>query len=218
MNIFRLAGDCTHLLSFVVLLLRLYGYKSAAGISSKTQQMFLMVFITRYLDLFTNFVSLYNTVMKVLYISLSALICWLITSVDPWKSTNDKTQDSFQHWRFAVLPCMILACVFNEGFSPLEILWAFSIYLEALAILPQLIVLQRYGEVENLTGNYIFMLGLYRALYIANWIYRAKTEPHYHTHLITIISGVVQTALYVDFFYHYATSKMLGKKIELPST
>ena len=96
----------------------------------------------------------------------------------------------------------------------LQILWAFSIYLEALAILPQLIVLQRYGEVENLTGNYIFMLGLYRALYIANWIYRAKTEPHYHTHLITIISGVVQTALYVDFFYHYATSKMLGKKIE----
>jgi hypothetical protein len=86
-----------------------------------------------------------------------------------------------------------------------KILWAFSIYLEALAILPQLIVLQRFGEVENLTGNYIFMLGLYRALYIANWIYRAKTEPHYHTHLITIISGVVQTALYVDFFYHYAT-------------
>ena len=62
------------------------------------------------------------------------------------------------------------------------------------------------------------MLGAYRALYIANWIYRAKTEPHYHTHLITIVSGVVQTALYVDFFYHYVTAKMLGKSsIELPS-
>jgi ER lumen protein retaining receptor len=218
MNIFRLAGDMTHLLSFVVLLLRLYGYKSAAGISAKTQQMFLIVFITRYLDLFTNFVSLYNTVMKVLYITLSALIVYMIGNVEPWKSTNDPTHDSFQHYKFAVAPCLVMALVFNEGYTPLEILWAFSIYLEALAILPQLIVLQRFGEVENLTGNYIFMLGLYRALYIANWIYRAKTEPHYHTHLITIISGVVQTALYVDFFYHYATSEMLGKKIELPST
>jgi hypothetical protein len=33
-----------------------------------------------------------------------------------------------------------------------QLLWTFSIYLEAVAIVPQLIVLQRYGEVENLTG------------------------------------------------------------------
>ena len=117
-----------------------------------------------------------------------------------------------------MLPCFVLACFLNEGYSLIEILWAFSVYLEALAILPQLIVLQRYGVVDNLASNYVFLLGAYRALYIANWIYRAKTEPHYHTHLITIVSGVVQTALYVDFFYHYVTAKMLGKSsIELPS-
>jgi len=218
MNIFRLAGDVTHLLSFVVLILRLYGYRSASGISLKTQEMFLLVFVTRYLDLFTNFVSVYNTTMKLLYIGFSGFIVYLIRYQEPWKSTNDKSHDTFQHVQFAIAPCFLLACFVNEGYTPLEILWAFSIYLEALAILPQLIVLQRHGEVENLTGNYVFMLGAYRALYIANWIYRAKTEQHYHTHLITIISGVVQTALYVDFFYHYAVSKMLGKKIELPGT
>jgi ER lumen protein retaining receptor len=98
-----------------------------------------------------------------------------------------------------------------------QILWAFSIYLEALAIVPQLIVLSRYGQIDNLGANYVFMLGAYRALYIANWIYRARTEVHYHTHLITIVSGVIQTALYVDFFYHYVTARLLGKKtIELP--
>ncbi len=38
-------------------------------------------------------------------------------------------------------------------------LWAFSVYLEAVAILPQLVLLQRTRNVDNLTGNYVFLLG-----------------------------------------------------------
>lgn len=37
----------------------------ATGISGKSQILFALVFTTRYLDLFTNFISVYNTVMKV---------------------------------------------------------------------------------------------------------------------------------------------------------
>lgn len=59
----------------------------------------------------------------------------------------------------------------------LQCLWTFSIFLEAVAILPQLIVLQRYREVENLTGHYIFFLGAYRALYIVNWVRRVGFRP-----------------------------------------
>ena len=35
------------------------------GISGKSQILFLCVFVSRYLDLFTSFISLYNTTMKV---------------------------------------------------------------------------------------------------------------------------------------------------------
>lgn len=41
----------------------------------------------------------------------------------------------------------------------LQVLWTFSIYLEAVAILPQLVLLQRTKNVDNLTGQYIFFLG-----------------------------------------------------------
>ncbi len=41
---------------------------STAGISLKSQELFLLVFITRYLDIFTNFYSLYNTAMKIVYL------------------------------------------------------------------------------------------------------------------------------------------------------
>lgn len=126
-----------------------------------------------------------------------------------------------------------------------------------MAILPQLIVLQRYSVVENLTGHYVFFLGAYRGLYILNWvrawavvihaclgdgewgecridhvvhartharkgqvmcwvittppkrpipqqIYRSYTEKHYHHDFVVYGCGLVQTALYVDFFYYYA--------------
>jgi ER lumen protein retaining receptor len=41
----------------------------------------------------------------------------------------------------------------------LQVLWTFSIYLEAVAIMPQLVLLQRTQNVDNLTGNYVFLLG-----------------------------------------------------------
>ena len=96
-NIFRFLGDLAHLFSFVVLLLRLRVHKSAAGLSLKSQELFLLVFLTRYLDLFTNFSSVYNTVMKAIYISLSGIIVYMLRMKEPWKTTYDCSQDSFLH-------------------------------------------------------------------------------------------------------------------------
>lgn len=75
--------------------------------------------------------------------------------------------------------------------------------MEALAIVPQLIILQRYREVENLTGHYVFLLGIYRALYIANWVYRSYNEPFYRHNWVAYGCAFVQTCLYLDFFYYY---------------
>lgn len=65
MNVFRIAGDVCHLLSFVVMFWKLHTSRSVAGISLKTQELYVMVFVARYLDLFWNFLSLYNWIMKV---------------------------------------------------------------------------------------------------------------------------------------------------------
>ena len=121
MNLFRLAGDMSHLASFIVLLLKLIASKSSLGVSLKTQELFFLVFLTRYLDLFTHFVSVYNTIMKILYLGFTGAIVYLIRFREPFKSTNDKSQDTFLHWKFAVLPCAILAVIFNERFEVLEV-------------------------------------------------------------------------------------------------
>ena len=93
MNIFRLLGDLAHLLAIEILLLKIWKSRSCTGkqvqnlwtkirvvpilthlscfflgFSGKSQFLLALVYTTRYLDLFTNFISLYNTFMKVQYI------------------------------------------------------------------------------------------------------------------------------------------------------
>ncbi|XP_021606601.1 ER lumen protein-retaining receptor isoform X1 [Manihot esculenta] len=184
MNLFRFAGDMTHLVSVLVLLLKIHTIKSCAGISLKTQELYALVFVTRYLDIFTSFISFYNTVMKLIFLGSSFSIVWYIRRHRLVRKSYDKDQDTFRHY-FLVLPCLILALLIHEKFTFTEIMWTFSLYLEAVAILPQLVLLQRTRNIDNLTGQYVFLLGAYRALYILNWTYRYFTEEHY-VHWISV--------------------------------
>jgi len=220
MNVFRFAGDMIHLASFFVLFLKMLSSRSVEGVSLKTQELYLLVFVTRYLDLFFlhhfSWLTIYNTIMKIIYISSSATIVYYFRYKLPWKTTYKKDEDSFLHLKFAIAPCAVLSLVLNSEFTVIELLWTFSIYLEAVAIMPQLIMIQRYGNVENLTANYVFCLGAYRGLYLLNWIDRYLTEETYtssKTQWIIWISGFVQTALYCDFFYYYIMSKFMGRNV-----
>jgi len=215
MNIFRLSGDMLHLLSFVVLLLKIQATRSCRGISLKTQEMYTLVFVCRYLDIFWNFISLYNTVMKLVFLGTSFWILYLMRYDKIVKVTYDREQDTFRH-HFLVIPCSVLAILIHNAWTPFEIIWTFSIYLEAVAILPQLVLLQRTQNIDNLTGNYVFLLGSYRGMYILNWIYRYFTETHYKQ-WIAWISGLVQTILYIDFFYYYLKSWKNNEKLALPA-
>lgn len=212
MNIFRLIGDLSHLLAILILLAKIWKTRSCAGISGKSQLLFALVFLTRYLDLFTHFISMYNTAMKVFYLVASIGTCFFIFK--KFKPTYDRIHDTFRI-EFLVLPAVVLALVLNHEFEPLEILWTFSIYLESVAILPQLFMVSKTGEAESITSHYLFALGTYRGLYILNWIYRYYTEGFYD--MIAIIAGVIQTVLYCDFFYLYITRVLKGQKFTLPA-
>jgi len=191
---------------------KIWKTRSCAGISGRSQLLFALVFTTRYLDIFTNFVSIYNTVMKIFFIISSYGTLYLMFV--KFKATYDRNHDTFRI-EFLVLPCLVLALIVNHEFSVMEILWTFSIYLESVAILPQLFMLSKTGEAETITSHYLFALGVYRGLYILNWIYRYYVEAFFDP--IATVAGVVQTILYADFFYLYVTRVLQGRKIELPA-
>merc|ERR1711920_65076 len=149
------------------------------------------------------------------YIGTSAMIIWYMRRHRSVKQTYDKDHDTFRYL-FLIAPCALTALLINQKFTIFEILWAFSIYLEAVAILPQLVLLQRTKNVDNLTGNYVFLLGAYRGLYLLNWIYRYFTEIGYRQWIVWV-SGIVQTLIYCDFFYYYIKSWRNNERLSLPS-
>lgn len=206
MNLFRLVGDLSHLAAILILLLKIWKTRSCAGISGRSQILFCIVFTSRYLDLITNFISVYNTTMKLFFLGASFGTVYLMYL--KFKATYDTNHDTFRV-EFLLGPTAVLALVLNHEFTFMEILWTFSIYLESVAILPQLFMVQKTGEAESITSHYLFALGAYRGLYILNWIYRYYFEGFYD--IIAIVAGVVQTILYADFFYLYITKVIQGK-------
>lgn len=63
----------------------------------------------------------------------------------------------------------VLALLIHRSMDLMGFLWAFSIWLEAGSVLPQLMMISKVGEVENITAHYVFFLGLYRMFYVFHW-------------------------------------------------
>lgn len=214
MNIFRLSGDMLHLTSIMLLLWKLHKSKSCVGVSCRMQEMYAIVFIFRYLDLLWTFISVYNTVMKIIFITSTVYLIYLMRLKPPIATTYERSNDSFQYELYLLGPCFLLGVICTEEYTIPDILWTTSIWLESVAIIPQLVLLQQIREVENLTSDFVTAMGMYRALYILNWIYRYY-EDHY-VNWVGWTGGFLQTVLYADFFYYYARSKWYGSKLVLP--
>ena len=43
--------------------------------------------------------------------------------------------------------------------------------MEAFAILPQLYMIAKFNDVENITAHIVFFLGLYRLFYVIHWYF-----------------------------------------------
>uniref|UniRef100_A0A023EK16 Putative er lumen protein retaining receptor n=1 Tax=Aedes albopictus TaxID=7160 RepID=A0A023EK16_AEDAL len=199
-NIFRDLGDFLHLFAIILLMVKLLRTKSCANISGKTQILHAIVFMMRYLDVFDPHTSFrccyyYITTMKIAYVLLTLLTVYMIYG--PYKKTYDRENDTMYN-EFLVVPCIVLATYQSSACFPMEILWTFSIFLEAVAIIPQLDLLCKIDYVDNYTVGYLVPLGLYRAFYMLNWVYRYYYEGFYNA--ASVVAGLVMAVLFALVF------------------
>lgn len=69
----------------LILIQKIHKTRSCRGISFKTQALYLGVFATRYVDLLTGpYYSLYNTIMKLIFLASSAWIVYLMRGKYRW--------------------------------------------------------------------------------------------------------------------------------------
>ncbi|KAI9726121.1 MAG: hypothetical protein M1834_009418 [Cirrosporium novae-zelandiae] len=209
MNVFRVLGDVSHTASKCILIWAIHSNKSAEGVSLLTQLLYVLVFCTRYLDLFwvPPSISYWNFVLKNFYILSSIYIIILMTRV------YARTRERERAWKLgayclggSVIGAPLVTLIFRgpRGTSFIEILWTFSIILESTCILPQLLLLRQTTVPTVITSFYLLTLGSYRFFYILNWIIRLAGLSH-HFDPVAVIFGTLQTLLYLDFAWVYWT-------------
>jgi len=148
MNIFRLCGDMLHLVSIMLLIFKLQRSKSCVGVSCRMQEMYALVFCFRYLDLFWVYISLYNSVMKIVFITTTIYLVYMMRYKTPICQTYERTNDSFQYELYLLGPCAVMGLILCEEYTIPDMLWSTSIWLESVAIIPQLVLMQSRREIE----------------------------------------------------------------------
>ncbi|PYH84041.1 hypothetical protein BO82DRAFT_305548 [Aspergillus uvarum CBS 121591] len=208
MNLFRALGDFSHLGSKCVLIWAIHRNKSAEGVSLLTQMLYALVFVTRYLDLFRKeaWGSFYLVFFKIFYTLTSFYVIFLMMKVFP------RTREKERAWKMGLISvglALVLApislAIFKEYKSGrwfTETCWAFSIILESVCVLPQLLLLRQTTVPTVIDSYYLLMLGSYRAFYILNWLVRGLGAEGYWEPIADIF-GLVQTAFYIDFAWVY---------------
>ncbi|OLN81696.1 ER lumen protein-retaining receptor A [Colletotrichum chlorophyti] len=198
-------GDVSHLLSKCILIFAIHRNRSAEGVSLITQGLYALVFCTRYLDLFSTQAK-WNLLFKLFYITSSFYIIGVMQWVYPrsrereisWKVGAGALAVSLVLSPFAML-------ILEKWWSVRVWLWDFSQILESVCVLPQLLLLRQTTVPTVIDSFYLVTLGSYRALYLVGWITRELDINDQPPNAVSVIFGIIQTALYVDFAWVYYT-------------
>ena len=204
MNIFSLCSDIFRLWAIVALIFYISKTQDCSGLSGKTQVFCLFALIIRLISQLFDTIIVYDTLMQLCLLVLTSFTVYLICKKFA-KSHNGK--DDMQYAAMLLLPCLVLSMFVNYKFTLLGVLQAFSIYLESIAIFPQLTIIWKTGKSASILVQYFLLLGMHVALYFASslWLYYFRALYD----LIAIGGGIVQMLLFCNFFYMFCTNPNL---------
>jgi hypothetical protein len=228
------AGAGVQCLGFWLLLQKVNSARSAAGVSSKMLEMYLIQLIFRlsstlikegYLPIDRSGDHIYQA-FDIGSLCLVFQLLWCVNK--KYKTTYESEFDTMPVWN-AVPGLLVLAmCVhghMNKSFF-YDTVWTFSMHLDTIAMLPQFwLFVKKGGAVEAALGHFVACIVASRALSFAFWFYgyqalkprkRDGGGPNIAGYLV-FASHAMQLLLSADFMYHYVSSAMGKVKMILPA-
>lgn len=226
-----------------ILVTRLIQSSSARGVSLKSLQLYIIVFASRLISIlrhsgylpFDKTGDWFYHVVEVLSLMFVSTAVYLVSSKHV--ASYDDKFDAFGNLHipsklgalYLLVPCALLAAIMhpslnNEWFS--DSAWTLSMYLEAVAILPQLYMFQRKaadegGAVEWSISHFVFALGFSRVSELIFWIFSYKelssTSTSSYVGPLVVFTQIVHLLIMGDFFYYYVRSIRKGGAMELPT-
>lgn len=221
-------------MSFLIMFIKVYSFQNISGISINSLITYSIVLICRLCATFWNVGYLptdssgdwfYQMTEVVSFVICVTLVYMIIVT---FKGSSDIQVDSVS-FVYLTVPTLILAILIHPSANNnliTDILWTYSMYLEAFALFPQIYLFQKKGgQIESYTSHYVSLQGLSRLFSLIFWYdtfiefnqtfhYSYSLLPNYCGHFI-ILSQFIQLVLMLDYYYLYFKSIMSGQEMSI---
>ncbi|KAL5542675.1 hypothetical protein UlMin_010385, partial [Ulmus minor] len=209
---FFLASEAIRATGNFLLIHSLASKKTCSGLSLKSQELTALYLAARVYCGFVMESGIHTVVDIVSFLSTASIIYMMRFKL---KSSYCRAEDQLPLY-YLVVPCLILASLIhpNEVGLISDIVWAFSLYLESLSILPQLLVTKKLKSqrTKPFTSNYVHALAVARFLSCTYWFFEGLMTfgdflSFFGSGLawisMALIADCVQTCILVIFCYYY---------------
>jgi len=213
------------MMSLLMMLFKIEMAKSVQGVSMNMIISFLLflscraasiIFWQGYLPYDATGDWMYQFV-EVIQVAICGLI--LFRGMVTYKDTAADSEFDSLNPLYLIGPAFIMGLLIHPNLNLSfvgDFLWAFSMYLEAVSGLPQLVLFHKESAVKSFTSHFLFAQFLGKAASLLFWLFthvELADESRFPGYWIIIMQGV-QILIMADFIYQYINCISKGVSVE----
>ena len=228
-SFFLVLSSLVQTCAFMIILLKVTSLQSCSGLSANTLICYDILLFARLTStlFYPGYLPSDSTGSWLYQLSdtLAFLICGLLIYLIYYKyrETSDLQLDGKIPFYFLVIPTYALAVIIRSSLNNnmfCDINWAFSMYLEAFAIFPQILLFAlKKGQIESFTSHYVALCGLSRLFSLVFWWDTYEELISYDLYFgkyvgyFIIGAQILQLIIMADYYYLYFKSILKGQAI-----
>ena len=230
-SFFLVLSSLVQTCAFVIILLKVADRQNCGGLSANTLICYCILLFARLSStlIYPGYLPNDSTGSWLYQLSdtISMLICCLLIYLIyfKYKETSDLMLDNKIPFYYLVIPSYILALIIKSNLNNnffCDTNWAFSMYLEAFAIFPQILLFSiKKGQIEKFTSHYVALCGLSRLCSLIFWwdtYDELKVMDSFFGNYVgyfIIGAQILQLIIMADYYYLYFKSILKGNEINI---
>ena len=210
-------GYLIQLIASGILFYRIKSVRSIYGLSVDTQICFLLSSLSRLV--WTVNTRIYEANGAFVTIAFLEMLCSVVAAIGlvynfvQLRHTTTVMAPLLMSYRVLVPMCLIMAYLVNPaGWFNVssQLLVAFNMYVEAVALIPQLWLIRKIEDVEALTSHYIGLLVIARGVRMVFWIVLFMEGDRF---VSLFLADVFHTVLSADYLYLWVRKLRHGGRL-----
>lgn len=204
-------GYYIHFGASCLLLYKIYKHKSIYGLSVDTQAAYFLAVVARCIWVLET--RLVETYFAYLELALStAAAAGLTFLCYQFYHTTSKHSTPFLRVYATAPVALILAFFFHPGddWWSMQILVSYTMFQEAMGLLPQLWLMRKMHEVEPLTSHYVGLIVVARFVRMLFWVKMYFLGEHF---LQLLFADILHTLFSADYMYLWFKKLKYGGRL-----